>query len=173
MILLRHNERETGKSSLNIWRYFMTKTKNIVYLSDEEIAKLNYYEKDHKKVSYRTLLNKLNINVILCNAISEIDESIYDNIETGSVYDEDTGEYIDIYQYYITDINNWDMEYIKKYYNNEFIIAYSEKLELYVLMVDHCGTSWDYVLTDVEYSNNWDKVSKRHQRQEQSYEDKK
>ena len=33
---------------------------------------------------------------------------------------------------------------------DDLIIAWSETLEEYVLMVTHFGTSWDYVLTDIE-----------------------
>ena len=144
--------------------------KKIMYLSDEEIEKLNEYEKEHQKISYRTLLNKLNINRILCNNIIEIDEFLLDNIEVGKIYDEENGYYNDIYQYFIIDCNEWDIEYIKKYYNNELIIAYSEKLDNYILLVDHFGTAWDYVLTDVSFSSNWKEVNKIHEEQEKLFD---
>ena len=137
--------------------------KNIIYLSEEEQQKLNEYEREHKKVSYRTLLNKLNINVILCNNIVEVDEFLYDNIICGEVYNEEEDTYNEIYQYYIMDANEWDIENIKKHYSNEFIIAYSDKLDLYILMVDHFGTSWDYVLTDTTYTSDFEKVLKQHE----------
>lgn len=33
-------------------------------------------------------------------------------------------------------------------WTNEYVI-YNEELDLYVWGVDHCGTSWDYVLTEI------------------------
>lgn len=130
-----------------------------IYLTKERQEKLNEYEKEHGKISYRTLLECMGIDCILCNNIPNIDESIFDNVETGTLYEEtEDGDiiYNDIYQYYIINANEWDIEYIRKYYNDELIIAYSEKLENYILCVDHFGTSWDYVLTDITYTNNYE-----------------
>lgn len=147
--------------------------KKLIYLSKEEQqTKLNDYEREHKKISYRTLLNHLNINCILCNNIIDIEPYLYDNIEVGEVYNEEGDYYEDIYQYFIIDANNWNIEYIKKYYDNELIIAYSETLDNYILLVDHFGTSWDYVLTDISYTDNWDEVNKLHEQQEKEYNEK-
>ena len=52
----------------------------------------------------------------------------------------------DIYQYYLCNIGQWDKEQCEK---AGLIISYSDMLDCYVLCVDHYGTSWDYVLTDV------------------------
>ena len=140
--------------------------KKIMYLSEEEQKKLNEYEREHKKISYRTLLNRLNINCILCNNIVNIDEFLFDNIVCGSVYDEENDEYEEIYQYYVIDANDDDIKFINNWYKDELIIAYSETLENYILLVDHFGTSWDYVLTDITYSDNFEKVLKIHEEQE-------
>jgi len=144
----------------------MENYKKIMYLSKGEQEKLNEYEKEHKKISYRTLLDRLNINCILCNNIINIDELLYNNIVSGSVYDEEDDTYKEIYQYYIIDASDDDIKYINNWYKDELIISYSEKLENYILLVDHFGTSWDYVLTDITYNDNFEKVLKIHEEQE-------
>ena len=70
----------------------------------------------------------------------------YRNIKVGKV-DENT----DIYQYFLCNVSEWAIEQLKELTkdNNDIILAYSDVLECNVLMVDHWGTSWDYVLTSV------------------------
>ena len=58
---------------------------------------------------------------------------------------EDT-HYEEIFQYYIISDNGAE---ILKDYTNE-IVFYNEALDMYVWGVTHCGTSWDYVLTDIK-----------------------
>lgn len=144
----------------------MKENKKMIYLCESRMKELNDYEKEHGKISYRTLLKYYDTSLILCNNIIEVDELLYDNIEVGEIYDEENDYYKDIYQFYIIDLNYWEIENIRKYYNDELIIAYSEKLDNFVLLVDHLGTSWDYVLTDIEYTDDWEK----YQEWEQEYE---
>ena len=131
----------------------------LFYISNEE--QVNEYERECGKISYRTLLERYTQgHMILCNNIYNIDENLLFNVEVGSLFnDEECEEPKDIYQYFIIAINEWEIEELKKYYNDEVIIAYSEVLENYVLCVDHFGTSWDYVLTDVEYTTDWEKYN--------------
>lgn len=51
----------------------------------------------------------------------------------------------EIFQYYIISENGAD---ILKRETNE-IVYYNDELDLYVWGVTHCGTSWDYVLTNI------------------------
>ena len=84
---------------------------------------------------------------ILCNNIADIDDELmYTTI--GYECDEETEEYPEIYQYYLTNCS----EDLAKFLNEHFglMFAYSEKLDLWVLLVDHCGTSWDYVYADTD-----------------------
>ena len=62
--------------------------------------------------------------------------------------DEETEEYPEIYQYYITNCSEDLCEFLNDHFGLMF--AYSEKLELWVLLVDHCGTCWDYVEIDTD-----------------------
>ena len=78
-------------------------------------------------------------------------------IEIGTDYDEETDEQVDIYQYFIVDFSSWTYELMTKYkeqFGKEFILYYIEELELYILGITHFGTGWDYVLTDIEPSED-------------------
>lgn len=112
------------------------------YISNLE--DLNDYERQYNKISYERLCDRVFNNMLLCNSITEVSPYLYDNIECGEV-EEDT----EIYQYYLVDLG-FSIDYIREHFENELILAYSNELELYVLMVTHWGTSWDYVLTDLE-----------------------
>lgn len=126
------------------------------YVSNLE--ELNGEEKRTGKISYRRLIERVSNNLILCNNIVNIDESLFDNIVLGEIYDEETEEYIEIYQYFIIDIDEYQIEKLQELKCNDLIIAYSEKLENYILFVDHLGTSWDYVMTDIEYTTNYEEA---------------
>ena len=128
----------------------MEKLKMYVNLED-----LNEYEKEHKKISYRRLINRISNNIWLFNNAPKLSEYDFE-FEIGNDYDEETGEYIDFYQYYLIDINPYMIEKLQKLKCNDIVIAWSEKLEEYVLMVDHFGSSWDYVLTNIEYTTNYE-----------------
>ena len=129
--------------------------KKLMYLCGSRFEKLNEYEKEHKRVSYRTLLDYYDISCILCNNIVNVDECLFDNIITGEI-DENT----EIFQYYIINASEWDIENIQEKYSDELIICYSEQLENYILCVDHFGTSWDYVLTDIEWTTDLEEYNK-------------
>ena len=96
--------------------------------------------------TYKEAVNWLHNSFVLCNNIVEIDPSIYDNMFFSS-YDEENDSYIDIFQWFITDCIQSDVEFLQKYFNLKF--AYSDLLDCYVLCVDHLGTSWDYVACPV------------------------
>ena len=136
--------------------------RKLIYLCKSRYDNLNEYEKEHGKISYYTLLEYYDISRILCNKLPEIDSSIYDNIETGSLSYEEDGKtyYNDIYQYFIIDFSPWMLDDIKEKYSDELIISYSDLLDNYVLMVDHFGTAWDYVLTDIEFTTDYEKYEK-------------
>lgn len=121
----------------------------------KEMEKRNEYEKQYGKASYSTLVHKYIDNLILCNNILEIDENLFGNIEVGEI-----GEDTEIYQAYITDLNNYDVEYMQQDLENtnDIIVAYSDMLDCYILLVDHLGTSWEYVGTDIELTENIDEI---------------
>lgn len=130
----------------------MEKIKMYVNLED-----LNEYEKEHKKISYKRLINRISNNIWLFNNAPKLSEYDFE-FEIGNDYDEETDEFIEFYQYYLIDINPYMIEKLQKLKCKDIVIAWSEKLEEYVLMVDHFGTSWDYVLTDIEYTTKYEEA---------------
>lgn len=121
----------------------------------KEIEKRNEIEKQTGKASYSSLVHRFIDNLVLCNNILELDDSLYDNIVVGEI-----GEDTEIYQAYIIDIANYNIEYLQENLENtnDIIIAYSNMLDCYVLLVDHFGTSWDYMSTDIKLTDNLDEI---------------
>ena len=122
---------------------------------------LNSYEKENKRLSYHNLFYK-DEGLILCNNIA----SDYDDLElvNGADYDEEADYYEDIYQYYI--ISDDTAKRLMEHTNE--IIYYHNRLDIYILGVNHYGTSWSYILTefrldeldDNDDSNKWYKAIK-------------
>ena len=92
--------------------------------------------------TYKEAVNWLGNDFVLCNNIQEIDNSIWDNMEF-EYYNEDNDSYTEIYQWFITDCSQSDVEYLQKHFELKF--TYSDMLDCYILCVDHWGTGWGYV----------------------------
>lgn len=101
------------------------------------------------RTNYKTAVNWLNGSLILCNDIANVDESVFKNFRF-EYYNEETDEYTEIYQYFLTSYSLDDVQFLEEHF--DLLFSYSEKLDLYVLCVNHYGTSWDYVscYTDIE-----------------------
>lgn len=100
-------------------------------------------EKNQDRQLYRTTYDKavhwLRNSYILCNDIVEIDLDFqYPEMDT----DEDPCR--EVYQYYLSDMSTWDKDFLVEHFPG-LLLGYSPLLDLYVLCVDHWGTSWDYV----------------------------
>lgn len=124
--------------------------------------KMGDYEIKNKRASYKTLVEYFIGDIVLCNNIPQIDETIYDNVLVGNLFNEETEEYVDIYQFYLCNVSEFDVENLKEITrdNNDIILAYSDVLECNVLMVDHFGTSWSYVLTSVPLADTYEELEK-------------
>lgn len=95
----------------------------------------------------------LHNSLILCNEITAVDESLYDNARF-NFWDEDEDgneSETEIFQWFLTDCSESDVEYLEQHFG--LLFTYSELLGLYVLCVDHWGTSWDYVYCDTDLEN--------------------
>ena len=116
-----------------------------------KLKDMGNYELENGRASYKTLVDRFVGNRVLCNNIAYIDEFLYDNVVVGNLYNEETDEYVEIFQYFVCSLTDWEIETLKELTqdNNDIIIAYSDVLDTHILMVDHWGTSWDYVLTSV------------------------
>lgn len=71
-------------------------------------------------------------------------KTLLEELEEVDFYAEST--YLDIFQYFLISREGAD---ILKQYTKE-IVYYNANLDLYVWGVTHWGTSWSYVLTDIE-----------------------
>lgn len=115
----------------------------------------NYIGEKKDNISYGDLTSFIFEDMILCNNIVKYNGNGSNwDLELGEEYDEETG-YIDIYQYYIVDVNNWRLEKYKEYLQetnkpSDLILWYDNELDIYILGVSHCGTSWSYVPTNIE-----------------------
>lgn len=138
-----------------------------------KLESMGDYEKEQGYASYRTIIERFIGDIVLCNNIIEIDESVYENMTiqseekyynengeeiTEEEYYEDDNAYADtytpeIYQYYLCNISEWEKEQLLK---AGVILSYSDLLDCDVLCVDHYGTSWDYVLTDVKLFDTYE-----------------
>jgi hypothetical protein len=91
--------------------------------------------------NYRVAVNWCGNSYVLCNNIAIIDETIWENMRFDT-FDEE-GNPIDVYQWYISDCSESDVEYLEETFG--LLFTYSDLLGCYILCVDHWGTSWDYV----------------------------
>ena len=105
--------------------------------------KVSDYGLEHGYLDYYTLSEILG-DCILNNTIIE-ETSGYWEVANGDIYDEETDEYYDIYQYYIIT----DRAYNFLAEHTDEIVFYNEKLDMYLWGITHFGTAWDYVLTDI------------------------
>lgn len=56
----------------------------------------------------------------------------------------------EFYQYFITDLNAMDVERLNNLEQHTLQVMYSEKLDCYIVGVNHFGTSWDYIGSDFD-----------------------
>jgi hypothetical protein len=96
--------------------------------------------------TYSAAVKWLNNEFILCNKIAEIDSSIYENMRFPD-YDEENDSYKEVFQWYLTNADESDVEYLEKHFG--LLFTYSDLLDCFVLCVDHLGTSWNYVHCEV------------------------
>lgn len=119
---------------------------------NENENKINSLEdvKDWLKDKYETATNKNLIDKLIDRADDKQNELQDDNNELEREQDEQP----EIFQYYIVSDAGAD---ILKRETNE-ILFYNDELDMYIWGVTHWGTSWDYVLTDInieQFENRW------------------
>lgn len=113
------------------------------------------------RTNYQVATSWLNNALILCNDITEIDNSVYENQRFSNWINWETGEEcdaddekateVDIYQWYLTDCTEDAVKFLEKHFG--LLFTYSDLLDLYVLCVDHFGTGWDYVEVETDLEN--------------------
>lgn len=98
--------------------------------------------------TYAVATSYIGGSLILCNNIEQVDEELLYGETIGLEYDEETEEYPEIYQYYLTSWSDSDVKWLHDHFGLMF--AYSSILDLWVLLVDHYGTGWGYVQVDTD-----------------------
>lgn len=116
---------------------------------------LNEYERENNRISYKRLVERFFDSMILCNKMGERYEHL--EVVAGTDYDEENDYYYDIYQYYIVD-GCFDEDILAKVGDELGVVYYDDELEVYVLGVQHFGTSWGYVLTDIKPTEDLDEA---------------
>lgn len=99
-------------------------------------------------IDYYSAVNWLGKDLILFNDIHEIDEEFFCELYKEDE-DGDLGDPIEIFQYFLTNFTTDEVRWMEKTFP-KLHFAYSQKLDLWILCVDHYGTSWDYVWTECE-----------------------
>ena len=142
-----------------------------------KLESMGEYEKEQGYASYRTIIERFIGDIVLCNNIVQVDSSVLDNIDyditetyyngngeeiTEEEYYEDENAYSErnepeIYQWYLCNVTEWEKDNLKEM---GIILSYSNLLDCDVLCVDHYGTSWDYVLTDVKLFDSYEELEK-------------
>ena len=112
-----------------------------------------YYEIDGEIMTEEEKESKIEEIRELLDQIEDVESEEYQALEE-KLEELETAEeyYYDVFQYYIISDNG---ARILSDYTNE-IVWYNEKLDMYVWGVTHCGTSWDYVLTDIKIEKESD-----------------
>ena len=98
----------------------------IAYVKND---RMNEYEITNERASYRTIVNDLIGDIVLCNNICSIDERIYDYMD----WDIDEHE---IYQFFLCNVNEWNIEKAKAC---GLLLTYSDLLDCDVM---GRGYSW-------------------------------
>ena len=120
--------------------------KNMALVSNnQEIAKR---ELEAGYITYDTLAKRVG-SMVLCNNIEQrYGSTLFE--ESGSLYDDETKDPKEIFQWYIINCNG--AEYLKNFPSE--LVLYDSELDIYVWAITHWGTSWDYVFTDIKATNN-------------------
>lgn len=133
-----------------------------MYLNDFEKQNLNKDEEETMKVSLQRCVHRFINNLFLFNKAIKYDPYLLNNVVLGNK-EIDSDE---VYQYYLTNLNEWDIERFQelekqlKAEGKEFplTIAESEELDNYVLLIDKFGLSWDYISSDIDITFNYEEA---------------
>ena len=140
--------------------------KNTKYYDSYYGCKVSRYGLENGKVDYACLREAIG-GCVLCNnmekrlfeTLEHVSGELYSYYDIDNGYEEITREeaeeldmccieeeQIDIYQWYI--ITDSGAQLLMR--ETDEIVFYDEELDVYVWAVTHWGTSWDYVLTNID-----------------------
>ena len=123
------------------------------YISNKE--ELNSEELRTGRVSYKRIIDRYISDLVLCNDIVDIEEYIEGQLLDKYDLELEEGEYLYIYQYFLCNLNEFEEETLREY---GILLAYSNKLNVDILCVEHYGTSWDYVMTGIKWTTDFNEI---------------
>lgn len=107
-------------------------------------VKVSDYGLERGYLDYKTIATIIG-DCVLNNDIFEF--AGYENWGLENGYEEtEDGDYLEVFQYYI--ITDFGARFLKEY--TDELVYYHEELDMYLWGITHFGTSWDYVLSDIE-----------------------
>ena len=133
-----------------------TQTYNTNYLNHRTMkttttATISTTEAATMYTDYKTAVNWCHNALIMCNNIPQIDPSVIDNARF-AWYDEETETETEVFQWFITDCSQWDVEYLEEHFPG-LLFTYSDLLDCFILCVDHFGTAWGSVRIETTLPN--------------------
>jgi DNA repair exonuclease SbcCD ATPase subunit len=111
----------------------------------QKTADIGYWEQESGFIDNSAEIEELENQIAELEDDEANEEKVAELEEQIKELEEEQDYYHEIYQYYIVSDNG--AEILKRF--NE-IVFYNEELDMYIWGVTHWGTSWDYVLTDIE-----------------------
>lgn len=88
-------------------------------------------------IDYASAVKWCHNSYVMMNNVTELNEDIIfelPNLET------------EIFQWFVSDCSDFDVKFLREHFP-DLIFVHSDKLNCWILAVDHWGTSWDYVWT--------------------------
>lgn len=112
---------------------------------------MNTTETKTMYTDYKTAVHWCSNALIMCNNIPQIDPTVIDNARF-DWYDEKTETETEVFQWFITDCSQWDVEYLEEHFPG-LLFTYSDLLDCFILCVDHFGTAWSSVRIETTLPN--------------------
>ena len=120
---------------------------------------MNLGEDKYNRCSQLRLMKYLFSDMVLANSLCE-------NLITGSAvedlvspYNEETEDYEEEYQFFIVNLSLDEERTVNaiKRANTDLYLRYDYDSDVYILSVGNLGMSREYILTDLEFTDDWDK----------------
>lgn len=112
----------------------------------EKTYDIGYWEQESGFIDNSDEIEELQDKINILEELDGKEEEIEELEEQIRELEEEQDIYPEIYQYYI--VSDYGARLLKEETNE--IVFYNETLDMYLWGVTHYGTSWDYVLTDIE-----------------------
>lgn len=139
---IKHCKRHNNSTNTNL--VIDTIDNAVAYTKQVGLAEWKVYKYEQVFVSFQKAIQWLNGNYIqVPSKVELLDKDVFALVQCRA---ED-----EICQYYMVDWTQSEVEYMQNCFTGFNAIAYSDVLDMYILGIDHCGTSWNYV--EVEVTN--------------------